>query len=264
MLELEGEASVSSPGSAMSAESVTYEPDSGRIQALGDVAGFLEPSGTEGEPAQAGLFESQRPVFFAAGAVSTDPERHAVEFGRGARLWQGRNRIDAHSVSIGQPGGGLRAEGDVRVSWADPGSPEAATDGVSTVKSSQMDYESESGVARFAGDVEFRRMGMAVLSDELRTGLGSGAGEEGRTVVATGSVRIVGLAAARGNRGSGERAEFGLADSTVSLQGRPAWVQAADGTRSQGATLTYRATGDRLQVVGHGAERAYTRRPVPP
>ena len=80
------------------------------------------------------------------------------------------------------------------------------------------------------------------------------------SAVATGAVRIVALAA--GTRGFADRAEFRLADSEVTLTGAPARILAPDGSETRGGRLTFRAAGDSLQVLGRGAERAYTNRPA--
>lgn len=262
ILELDGDASVEGGGGAVAARRIVLDRASGRLEAEGDVTGSLAPGGADdSESVPAGLFVSQRPVYLAAGALISDPESRILEYRNGARLWQGPNRIDADKIAIHHAARRLVASGRVSATWVQGEAEESEQGPLVTVRSEEMLYEEEAGVARFAGSVDFRRAGMRVLSDELQTRLGSGGSGGAERAVAAGAVRIAQQADGIGLRGCGDRAEFGLADSEVVLTGGPAWIEAPDGTRSEGGSLTYRVAGDSLQVLGHGADRAYSYRP---
>ena len=103
---------------------------------------------------------------------------------------------------------------------------------------------------------------MRVLSEKLQTALGGDESAGERRAVAEGAVRISQDVGGFGHRGFADLAEFDLANSNVFLSGQPARIEAADGTRSEGSSLTYRVSGDSLQVLGDGATRAYTYRPA--
>lgn len=263
VLELEGNATVASAGGNLSARQIVLARASGRVDAAGDVTGFLiqGPDGSR-QPGAMGMFAGQRPVFLAAGAMVSDPENHTLEYRNGARLWQGRNRIDAVSIVVDQASNRIAARDRVEAAWVAGGESASDPDSLSIVRSDLMFYDPDTGAARFEGAVDFRRQGMRVLADELQTALGADGSATGMRVVAVGSVRIADPPDGSGHRAFGDRAEFDVAESEVVLVGQPARILMPDGTESEGASLTYRIAGDRLLVLGQRAERAYTYRPA--
>ena len=262
LLELDGDASVSGGGSEVTAEGIVLDRATGRLEAEGGVSGSMVAveGGNGGEAVPGGLFGGAQPVYLAAGALVSDPDLRILEYGMGARLWQGSNRIDAETITIHHADRRIVASANVYASWVE--GEESDQGPVVTVRSREMLYREGDAVARFDGAVNFERTGMRVFSDELQTRLGTDAGEGSQRAVATGSVRIEQLAEGTALRGFGDRAEFRLADSEVELTGNPARIIAPDGTLSEGGRLTYRAAGDSLQVLGRGAERAYSYRPA--
>ena len=264
-LELDGNASVSGDGSEVAAQRIILNRESGRLEAQGEVIGSLAPRGGEGDEAvPAGLFAGEGAVFLAAGSLTSDAERGILECREVARLWQGASRIDADTITIDQANRGVVASGSVWATWVADEPDPTGQPSLSTVRSARMAYEEQDGQARFVGAVEFRRQGMRVLSEKLQTALGDDGSASERRAVAEGAVRIAQDAGGFGHRGFADLAEFDLADSEVFLSGRPARIEAADGTRSEGSSLTYRVSGDSLQVLGDGATRAYTYRPASP
>ena len=209
-----------------------------------------------------GMFAGQQPVFLAAGAMVSDPESQTLEYQNGARLWQGRNRVDADSILIDQASNSITARDAVEAAWVADGGNASDPDSLSIVRSGLMRYDAQTGLARFEGAVDFRRQGMRVLAGELQTALGADGGKAGMRAVAVGSVRIADPPDGTGHRAFGDRAEFDAAESEVALVGQPARILMPDGTESEGASLTYRIAGDRLLVLGQGEERAYTYRPA--
>lgn len=258
ILELDGSARIAGAGSTVEATRIVLDRMTGRVEAEGDVSGSLAPEERgNGEAVPAGLFAGPEPVYLAAGALISDPEKRSIEYWQGARMWRGSNRIDAEAITVHHADRRLAARGSVSATWVE--GDESSQGPLVTVRSGEMTYREDDGVARFSGLVDFQRLGTQVLSDELRTSLGVGGAQ---LVVSTGSVRITQQGEGTGLKGFGSRAEFHLADSVVVLTGDPARIIAADGTESEGGSLTYRAAGDSLQVLGRDAERAYSYRPA--
>lgn len=263
VLELEENANVESAGGNLSARRIVLARASGRVDAAGDVTGFLiQGPDASGEPGPTGMFAGQQPVFLAAGALVSDPENQTLTYRNGARLWQGRNRVDADSILIDQASNSIEARHGVEAAWVAGGESASDPESLSIVRSGLMRYDTKTGLARFEGAVDFRRQGMRVLADELETALGADGVDAGMRAVAVGSVRIADPPDGSGHRAFGDRAEFDVDKSEVVLVGQPARILMRDGTESEGASLTYSTAGDRLLVLGRRAERAYTYRPA--
>ena len=264
-LALAGTAVVSDGGSRISADRIVLDRETGRIEGRGNVAVHFAPDGDGDERSlPTGLFAGQQPVFATSDALDSDPRTNTLEYRGEARLWQGRNRIDADEIILDREAIAMRATGHVKTAWVDGESGESDRPELSVVRAKGMVYDQSAGHAVFQEGVDFRRGDMRVLSDELRTSLGGA--QEGRPggAVATGGVRIAQFATGAGTRGFGDRAEFRLDDSEVILTGEPARILGPDGTETRGGRLTFRAAGDSLLVLGHGADRAYTYRPASP
>lgn len=260
-LELSGDASVSGEGAEVSAALIRLERASGLLEASGEVALTLRSREGGAERAPIAFFGAREAVYGTADSLLSDPDRQTIDCRGAARLWQGPTRLDAAEIVVDLAARGVRAAGGVAAFWSAGASGLAGERSVT--RSERMTYEEASSSARFVGAVDFRRDGMRVLSDELVTSGARGGGAAPRSAVARGSVRISDGARNSSYRAAAERAEFAFADSTVELRGEPAWLQAADGTRSEGVVLTYSAAGDRLLLAGRGAERAVTYRPAP-
>lgn len=263
LLELRGQAQVSSEGGNLSARRIVLDRASGRVDAIGAVTGFLVQDQDAAEQSgSVGIFAGQEPVFLAAGALANDPEGQTLEYRDGARLWQGASRIDADSIVVNQASNRISASDNVEAVWSEGDAQGQESSSLSIVRSSQMRYQARTGIARFEGAVDFRRQGMRVLADELQTALGQGEEHSETRAIAKGSVRIADPPDGSGHRAFGDQAEFDTAASEVVLTGQPAKIVMPDGTETEGGSLTYRIAGDRLLVLGQGAERTYTYRPV--
>ena len=260
--ELEGEARVFADGTSVAANSIALDRASGRLTAQEGVSVSVAQANAGGDEAlPQGLFGAQEPVYAAAEAMISDPRAGFVEYRGAARIWQGHNRIDADTISIEQSTLMFRASGKVLTAWAERGTDiDSGTETV-TVRSDGMRYGEASGEAVFLGSIDFRRAGMRLLSDELRTSLGPTEEGASRSAVATGTVRIAEWESGGGIRGFSDWAELRPAESRVVLKGSPARLVSRDGTETRGAELTLGTLGDTLHVLGRGVERAYTYHP---
>ena len=263
VLKLEGGAMVDRAGTTLSAKTISVDRDSGKLQAEGSVAGSVEAaSGDSAGPEAPRLFSGDAPLFFAAGRLVSDPGPGLVQYLEGARLWQSGSRLDAGTIQISQQTGRVTAKTGVAADWAEAADEEGESGPPTRVRADRMVYADSTGAARFSGSVEFRKGTMLVSADVLTTVLGTGE-ESGMDAVAEGSVRIADPPDGSGTRGFGDKAEFGATRSEIILTGEPARIVAADGTRSEGASLTYRPLDASLLLLGRDGDRAYTQRPLP-
>lgn len=261
-LLLEGSATVSDGGSTVSARTIRLDRETGRFAAQGDVnASVIQSAESDDSNLPGGIFGASEPVYATADSMLSDPESGRIEYVGIARMWQGKNRIDAESISIDRMAMTLKALGNVLVAWIDDGSQPGEQQSLVTVRSCEMVYSEAAGGATFSQAVDFRRDGLRVLSDLLRTDLGGSDSEGSDTAVATGSVRVATDDSGLGARGFADRAEFRLAESEIVLTGAPARFLTAAGTEARGDELTFGTAGDSLQISGKGADRAYTYRP---
>ena len=263
VLNLEGGATVVRAGTTLSAQTISVDRDSGKLQAEGSVTGSVGPtSGESAGPEAPSLFSGDAPLFFAAGRLVSDPGPGLVQYLKGARLWQSGSRLDAGTIQISQRTGRVTAQAGVAGDWAEAPDEDRESGPRTRVRADRMVYEGATGAARFTGSVEFRRATMLVLADMLTTALGTGEGS-GMDAVAEGTVRIADPPDGSGTRGFGDKAEFGAARSEIILTGQPARIVAADGTRSESGSLTYRPLDASLLLLGRDGDRAYTQRPLP-
>ncbi len=263
VVTLEGAAAVSSGTSVISGRRVVMNRATGRLEAHGEAtASVASASPAEGEPAHNGLFSGPQPVYTSAESIVSLPDGGTLEIRGGARLWQGESRIDADLIVLASGSSGLQASGSVRASWAETSPSDGEPSGLMTIWAQQMSFTEASGEAVFLDGVDFRREGMRVLSDELRTSPGVRRGADPDPAVATGAVRISQSVDGASARGFGDRATFLLGDPEVILTGSPARLIGPDGTETQGGSLTFRASDNSLLVLGRDGKRAYTYYPA--
>lgn len=259
---LEGDAVVSDGGSTVSARTILLDRETGRFSAQGDVnATVIQSAESDDGNLPAGIFGASEPVYAIADSMVSDPQNGRIEYVGNARMWQGKNRIDAESITIDRTTLTLKALCSVLVAWEEASSQAGKGQTLVTVRSESMVYSDATGSAIFSDAVDFRRDGLRVLSDQLSTSLGKSERDGPDTAVAVGSVRIATTESGPGLRGFADRAEFRLAESEIVLTGTPARFVSAAGTEASGDQLTFGTAGDSLQILGKGADRAYTYRP---
>lgn len=260
---LEGKAAVSGQGSTVSAQWIELARATGRLEAEGEVAAAQGKSGEDDNTVPGvGLFSSREPLYGAADVLRSDPDSGRVEYRGRARLWQQDHRLDADVITIDRSARSLAAEGRVSMTWSEPGSRSSKEPTTVSVRAAAMRYQVPTRIARFMEQVDFRRGGIRVRADGLQAVL-KAEGPSGRleTALASGAVQIAELAEDGGSRGMGDEALYRPAASEIVLTGQPARIVSVDGAETRGASLTYRTAGDRLLVLGQGAERAYSYRP---
>ena len=205
MLELTGDASVAGNGNVVSARLILLDRATGRFDAQGDIAASVARS-KRGRAKRCHLDCSQgNSPSMLSRMRCLGSENGNIEYRGAARLGRGRNRIDATSILIDRSAMTLTAVGDVAVAWSEDSGDGQDEPIPVTVRAEKMLYEDATGEARFREAVEFRRSGMRVLADQLRTGLGSVGGGAPASATATGTVRIADTTSGSRNRGFADR-----------------------------------------------------------
>ena len=265
LVALQGKATVSGQGSTVSARRIELVRATGRLEAEGDMAAALSQSGAAGEVApRVGLFSAQEPVYATADALTSDPESGRLEYRGRARLWQRHHRVDADAITIDRSSRSLAAQGRVSMTWSEPEAVNSEEPATVSVRAASMRYEEPTRIATFTEQVDFQRGGMRVRADRLQAVLAAGElGGRLESALASGAVQIAELSGDAGSLGFGDQALYRPSASEIVLTGQPARVVNVDGAEARGASLTYRTAGDRLLVLGQGAERAYSYRPSP-
>jgi|GEM_PF-2115171 len=235
--------------------------EGGRIEAQGGVSSvFEDKQAAEGErpsPSRSGLFQSGEPVYATAARMESDNETGVVIYEGEARLWQGRNRIEADRIRIDRRGRTLLAEGKV-LSLLEEVREGEKKPSLVTVTAQRLRYEEADRRATYSEGVTLKRSDLIVHADELAARLRPSDAEGGaglESAFAEGGVRIEEVAGAR--RAAAHSAELLEGQQRVVLRGAPAraWNEAGEETR--GAELTWSSGNDSLRVSG-GDERAYT------
>ncbi len=272
-VELTGEAEVWDPSGTVRADVILLNENTGDYSARGGATSSFTESVPAKPAKESGgdLFAPGDPVFAAADEIISKGETGVLQLSGDARLWQGRDRLEADSIHINRAEKTLRAERNVVHYLREENtktSPHGPPGGdLVQIKSSEMQYDENRHLALYRGSVEFQRSNLTVLSDRLEGHLSPEGGAEGSSnrldrAVASGDVRIReerhGAGASRA--AFGQAAEYSPGESKVVIEGDPAHIQ--DGTRggTEGRQLTYYLDDDRLLVQGGPEERARTLR----
>ncbi len=260
-LTMEGGSKIKDAAGRIEGHRIVLVEGGGRITAQGNVSSVFQDQGSQEterpSPGQTGLFQSDQPVYATAARMESDSETGVVIYEGEARLWQGRNRIEADRIRIDRRGRTLLAEGKV-LSLLEEARKAGQTPSLVAVTAQRLHYEEGRRQATYSDGVTLKRSDLIVHADELVAQLrpadaAAGAGLE--SALATGGVRIEEAAGAR--RATAHTAEFGEAQQEVVLRGDPARAWNAAGEETRGAELTWSSGNDSLRVSG-GDKRAYT------
>ncbi len=255
-LTMEGRSKVRDGAGLIDAHQIVLVEGGGRIEAQGGVSSVFRDQNGSAKP-DGGLFREDQPVYASASRMESDSATGVVVYEGEARLWQGRNRIEADRIRIDRQGRMLEAEGkvmslleEVREGDQEPSLVE--------VSAQRLRYDETERRATYTAGVLLKRSDVVVHSDLLVARLRP-AGPEGgaglESAEATGGVRI--QEAAGGRRAEAHTAELAEDQETVVLRGEPARAWNGAGEETRGAELTWSSRNDSLRVSG-GEERAYT------
>lgn len=235
-----------------------------------------------------GLMQGSDPIQARADQMTGRDHNNYLTYSGNAVLWQGANRITGDLVNIDRKTSKLDAHGNVTTQLIDhkeenakaatvtgPATAAAkaetkadaktapkkdATPVFTTVKASDMVYTDADRLAHYTGSVTLVRPGLTVTSKELRAWMTPDEPGKDSTLdkaFADGDVKVVQKAPDRTRTGTGEHAEYYLADERMVMTGGdPLLVDSLKGN-TRGTKLTWFAREDKL-LVESGREPGVT------
>ncbi len=261
---LSGKARLWDETGSTAAEELFLDQASGDLTATGRVRTTRKPDSGSGS----GLLESGEPVHAAATSMVVTRNRTNIVYEGDAVLWQGANRLEAPRIEIDRTQRLLFASGGVLSRLVEKAKSNSAQNGAAapvylTVRAAELVYAEQDRLAHYRGGVRLRRGSLEVSGNELRAWFSPSEAKSSQTTldhaVAEGSVRIVETRGDRTRTGTGDYAEYLVAEEKILLRGALArLVDSARGT-TEGQQLIYFAGNDRLLVEGGKSRPAVTR-----
>ncbi|MBI1358303.1 MAG: hypothetical protein GC160_28545 [Acidobacteria bacterium] len=258
VLTMEGHSKVADGSGTIEAHRVVLVEGGDRLEAEGGVTSVFVGESKQGvAEVETGLFQDDEPVYATASTMRSDGRNGLIVYEGEARLWQGRNRIEADRITIDRRRKTLDAEGKVLSLLEERGEPGTAPEMVE-IAALRLRYDEGERRAVYTGAVRMKRRQLHVESDALTAKL-SPAGADGAAELesarAEGAVRIREIGGVRS--AEAEAAEMAPGGETVVLYGKPARAYNESGEETRGEQLTWFSGDNSLRVVG-GDERAYT------
>jgi len=212
------------------------------VTATGDARAILVPGAANGAT-PAFVSSSGKPTRARADRIVLDDRARTAELSGGAALWQDDDAVLADRIELHDADRTARAQGTVRATGRSAAAG-AKEDGRVTVSAKTMRWTDASRIAEFEGDVRAARGTQTARGDRGQCRVDA-AGRIERTVL-EGDVTFEDRAT--GRRGTGSRAVDDPKAGVTNLAGDPAVAQDAQGSRVQGAVLTFRKESGSVEV----------------
>lgn len=263
-IALSGKARLWDETGSTAADELFLEQTSGNVTATGRVRTTRKP---ESEPG-AGLLASGEPIHAAAERMAVTGKRSKIVFEGEAVMWQGADRLEAPRIEIDRADRLLHASGGVYSRFLEKGAPARDGNGPAapvylTVRAAELLYVEKERLAHYRGGVQLRRGPLEVAAEQLWAYFSASRPDDVQSrlerALAEGNVRIVETRPARTRTGSGDSAEYLVAEEKVLLRGAPARLADSARGATEGERLIYFAGNDRLLVEGGRSRPAVTR-----
>jgi lipopolysaccharide export system protein LptA len=254
LITLLGKARMWDPGGSTAADQILLQQQSGDVEATGNVVSTRLPE--KKKDAKTGMLAGNEPVQARAARMTTKQDNSQIRYDGKAIMWQSANRLEADQIYINRETDIIEAHGNVVSQFLEqPKGPKKKQGIFTIVKAPHMVYRDKEHLAHYTGGVVLNRPDMQVDSKELRAFLKqTGSETDLDKAIADGTVKIVQSAPDRTRTGTGEHAEYYVAEEKVILNGgQPQLVDTVRGT-TRGRQLTYYSGNDRLLVDGADAQ----------
>ncbi|MBI3281763.1 MAG: LPS export ABC transporter periplasmic protein LptC [Acidobacteria bacterium] len=258
LILLEGAARVWDATGSTTGDRITLHQKTSDFEAAGNVTSVRLPDRKKDADGTS-MLAGDEPLRARAARMSSTGNRRRIRYQGSAELWQGANRLTAEWVEIDRAARRLHARTNVATQFAAQDEKKKQPAVITSVRASELVYTEEGRLAHFKGGALLNRPGLTVQGQEIRAFLK--AGDSGSTLdhaLADGQVRIVQAAPDRRRTGTGEHAEYHVAEERVMLEGgRPELVDSRKGI-TRGQKLTWFFQNDRLLVDGAKSQPAST------
>lgn len=258
LITLTGDARVWDATGATDADSIVINQADGQMIAKGNVRTVREPDNSDEDKIHA-----------TAKQMTTSSDNTKIGYEGNAVLWQGENRLKADRIAIDRTAQNIVADGKITNTLKNDDQPVTTI-----VRSDHMTYSDKDKVAFYEGKVNLVRPQLNVKSDRLRAYLSKeedSASQGPKSTLpksgldrafAEGSVEILQSEQDRSRFGTGNSAEYYIADSKVILEGNRAQLtekqSGSDPTKTEGQKLTWFGVTDKLLVDGAVTKPAIT------
>jgi lipopolysaccharide export system protein LptA len=194
--------------------------------------------------------------------TSTEKDQK-IHYEGDAKAWQGSNRVTADRLDIDQQRHVMEAHGKVETQFVDKTS-KSGPPPFTIVRAQDLEYSTETRIARYTGGVRLERPGLTVDSRELRAFLKDSESDSSLDkALADGAVKTVMVTSEPGKpkhirTGTSEHAEYYAGEQKVILNG--GLVKADDSVKgkSEGTELTWSAKDDSLRMDGDASKQVRT------
>ncbi len=283
-MDLETGARVWDTNGSTEADRIHLVQKTGDYVADGHVSTSRLPEQDPKKKQSGGMLDGDEPIQGSAPHMTSANHNKLVHYDDGAVLWQGSDRIQAHSLEIDRDKHLLTAIGQVTTQFLDqakekdrskenetqpatatvapitkvsavaekPAAPAAAA--YTVVTSEKLVYTDTDRLAHYSGSVELRRPGLTVKSADLLAFLNPKDTKEDSRLnraVGDGRVEIVDITPTRHRIGHGDHGEYFTSEDKVVLRGNLADLyDSVKKDESHGAELTYFTSDDRLLITG--------------
>lgn len=247
---LENRARTISAGREVTADKLIINIRNNDFRFSGDVRIVSLPQ--PGAVREAALFDAKQTMFMTAGVSAYEAVRRRFYLEEKARLWQGRNSLEADQVSIFEDTGGLTAKGAVRsVFFQRPRGKDA--DEQIEITADLLTRDAETNKVVYSGACTLTTAGIIMTAGKLTLEPGQEAGkyrriigEEKRVVILQGP-----------NKAEGDNADYDLIEDVIVLTGRPVLDQKDKGVIQCGK-LTFHPADGKILIEKQSAERSAT------
>ncbi len=262
-IQLEGNARVWDPSGSTSADRIRLDQKTDDFAAEGNVRTTRVPEKRKPGAGSQAMLLGDETLQAAARQMRSTNAQSLIHYEGSVTLWQGPNRLRAESVTLDRKNETLAARGNVFSHFIESQKDEKSkrkSPAPTTVTAQELSYTGKDRLAWYKGDVRLQRAELDIRARELRAWFreDSEGGSSLDRAFASGAVEILHRVPGRVRRGTGEQAEYYVAEQRVVLSGGDPVLDDSLRGSTRGRKLTWFAGDDRLLVDGVPAEPVRT------
>jgi len=244
-----GRSRMASAQAELEARTIGLAYGKGDLQADGDVKAILQPG--KGGKVPSGLFAGSEAVLVSAGLMRYEKAAGRSLYKEGARLWQGKQMIQADLIEVFEDKGSLEGRGKVKTQfWHKP--KDAAAEERVELAGETIEFRPEERRVYFRKACVLKAREAVLEADAISMDLAEGSADM-TLIVGKGAVRIK-----QGVwEGRGGRAEFAVPEETVVLLEDPVLVDKDKG-ETRGDKLTFQLADGKILIENKKRDRSVT------